>query len=142
MPNFSRNFSNLFWLTCGKSLPCELAGPSRIGVVAPRVRNCQNDFDRHYGTPRDPPRGQGGYPLLRQAGGGERSIFSVDVMFRRHTLRQPSASMAWSFATRRRKFSSVENSAARKAPIRSAASHGPTICAPMHMMLTSSCSTD
>src|ERR1019366_3613736 len=51
------------------------------------------------------------------------------------------ASMADNLATRRRKSGSSENRAERYASIRSLASHSPTICAPRHITLTSSCST-
>lgn len=50
-------------------------------------------------------------------------------------------SISWSFATRRRNSSLEENLVFRYASTRSLASHGPTICAPMHKTFTSSCST-
>jgi hypothetical protein len=53
-----------------------------------------------------------------------------------------SPSISASLRTRRRKSSSVENSASRYEVTRSFASHAPTIWAPMHMTFTSSCSTD
>jgi len=52
-----------------------------------------------------------------------------------------SRSRSANFATLRRNCSSVLNRAFRNAVIRSLANHGPTIWAPMHMTLTSSCST-
>ncbi len=64
-----------------------------------------------------------------------------DPRANRFILHLNALSISCSFATRRRQSSSTSNSALRNDATRSFASHGPTICAPTHMTLTSSCST-
>src|ERR1019366_7016919 len=109
----------------------DMAFPTQTGIAFRSL-----DLD-HVGTP------VGELPYAGRPGAHPRQIDDLEPGER--TCRPlgvaHEASIADNLATRRRKSGSSENRAERYASIRSLASHNPTICAPRHITLTSSCST-